>query len=217
VGARVIRVSARDAGKAASEMSRDVLQAIRKGTNRGAERARAVLVRRGPRDQGQLRASWRVTKGTERRPAWRVFRNLDARLAELRNDAPHAGIVELGARPHPVSQEGIQALARWAMRNISFKTPTDNLRRARRVAVGPRELPRQGPRQRPKDRRFAHALQIARAIAWKIRHEGQKPTYYVRDAMPLVVRVLDAEVQKALKRVVPRPPPRRPGGPKGAP
>ena len=65
---RVIRINARDVARASSEMSRDVLQAIRKGTNRGAERARAMIVRRGPRDQGQLRASWHVKKGSERRP-----------------------------------------------------------------------------------------------------------------------------------------------------
>jgi hypothetical protein len=203
-------VSSKHAGKAAADLSRDVLQAIRKGTNRGAERARAMIVRRGPRDQGQLRASWHVKKGSERRPMARWLRAKDAELAELRNDAPHAGIVELGARPHRVSQEGIQSIARWAMRVMSFKTPTDNLRRARNAAVGPREARQSGPRQRPKDRRFAAALGIARAIAWRIRREGQKPTYFVRDAMPVAVRLLDAEVQKALKRVVPKPPPRAP-------
>ena len=31
------------------------------------------------------------------------------------NDAPHAGIVELGARPHKVSKEGREAIKRWAM------------------------------------------------------------------------------------------------------
>jgi hypothetical protein len=192
----VIRVSSKHAGKAAADLSRDVLQAIRKGTNRGAERARAMIVRRGPRDQGQLRASWHVKKGSERRPMGAK----DAELAELRNDAPHAGIVELGARPHRVSQEGLQAIARWAMRVMSFKTPPATRRRRGE----------QGPRQRPKDRRFAAALGIARAIAWRIRREGQKPTYFVRDAMPVAVRLLEAEVQKALKRVVPKPPPRAP-------
>jgi hypothetical protein len=31
------------------------------------------------------------------------------------NDAPHAGIVELGARPHKVSKAGREAIKRWAM------------------------------------------------------------------------------------------------------
>jgi hypothetical protein len=31
------------------------------------------------------------------------------------NDAPHAGIVEEGARPHKVSKEGREAIKRWCM------------------------------------------------------------------------------------------------------
>lgn len=31
------------------------------------------------------------------------------------NDSPHAGLVELGARPHAVSKEGREAIKRWAM------------------------------------------------------------------------------------------------------
>jgi hypothetical protein len=31
------------------------------------------------------------------------------------NDAPHAGLVELGARPHAVSKEGRESIMRWAM------------------------------------------------------------------------------------------------------
>lgn len=37
------------------------------------------------------------------------------------NDAPHAGIVELGARPHPVSKEGQEAIKRWAMRKLGLE------------------------------------------------------------------------------------------------
>lgn len=33
--------------------------------------------------------------------------------AVVTDDAPHAGIIELGARPHPVSREGVEAIARW--------------------------------------------------------------------------------------------------------
>lgn len=34
------------------------------------------------------------------------------------NTAPHAGIIESGARPHAVSKEGIEALAAWAVRKL---------------------------------------------------------------------------------------------------
>lgn len=36
----------------------------------------------------------------------------------VRNDAPHAGIIERGARPHGVSIEGQQAIAEWAQRKF---------------------------------------------------------------------------------------------------
>lgn len=35
-------------------------------------------------------------------------------------DAPHAGIVELGARPHPVSEEGRLAIKTWAERKLGL-------------------------------------------------------------------------------------------------
>lgn len=41
--------------------------------------------------------------------------------AENVNDAPHAGIIELGARPHKVSAAGIKAIARWAVRKLGLK------------------------------------------------------------------------------------------------
>lgn len=44
----------------------------------------------------------------------------DARGVVLYNGAPHAGIIEEGARPHPVSQEGQEAIKRWAMRKLSI-------------------------------------------------------------------------------------------------
>jgi len=39
------------------------------------------------------------------------------------NDAPHAGIVELGARPHKVSKEGREAIKRWAMIKLGLAEP----------------------------------------------------------------------------------------------
>lgn len=49
--------------------------------------------------------------------SFRVSR--DSRGVVLYNGAPHAGIIEEGARPHPVSQEGQEAIKRWAMRRLN--------------------------------------------------------------------------------------------------
>jgi hypothetical protein len=72
---------------------------IDRGLIRAAKRGKAHMVKVTPTDQGQLRNSWQA----------------QGRL--LRNDAPHAGIVELGARPHGVNNAGMLALIAWAKRH----------------------------------------------------------------------------------------------------
>jgi hypothetical protein len=84
-------------------------QVLERGLKRAARRGQAHMPGKTPTDQGQLRNSWRVIEG--------------AAGVRLENDAPHAGIVEAGARPHPVSREGIEALTGWAMRK--FGLPAD--------------------------------------------------------------------------------------------
>lgn len=80
-------------------------QAVRRGARAGAMRGQAHMPKQTPVDMGQLRNSWRVS---------------EAGGTRLYNDAPHAGIVEQGARPHPVSREGIEALAAWAHRKLGL-------------------------------------------------------------------------------------------------
>lgn len=67
-----------------------------------AAASRTLLSRRTPVDTGQLKSSWHVTKDG------------------VRNDAPHAGIIEKGARPHKVSYAGIQSLTEWAERQLGL-------------------------------------------------------------------------------------------------
>lgn len=38
----------------------------------------------------------------------------------VKNEAPHAGIIELGARPHKVSMAGIIAIAGWVKRKLGI-------------------------------------------------------------------------------------------------
>lgn len=102
------------------------------------------------------------------------------------NDAPHAGIVERGARPHSVSEDGRMALRLWVKRNLGAE-----LRLNMREQFG-------------KVRRLDFEAQID-AIVWgichKLRREGQKPRWIVRDRMPLLERMLKIEVERRLARV----------------
>ena len=43
------------------------------------------------------------------------------RQATVINEAPHAGIVEMGARPHHVGKEGREALKLWCMRKLGLR------------------------------------------------------------------------------------------------
>jgi hypothetical protein len=186
-------------GKLAGQLKRRnqaTLRAVAVGALRGAHRGRAIIVRETPVDQSQLKQSWKVEPGNaalrrgERASMSRLITQI---LAELRNMAPHAGIVELGARPHPVSPEGIIALADWAKRvlDLSF---TDNV-------SGPVQIKTGGRRQMRKDAREAAALEIAQRIAWKIRKYGQEPTYFVKGSLPLLLQAVEIEVEKAINEV----------------
>lgn len=93
----------------AAEGSRHA-KAVQNGLAAGARRFEALMVAKTKEakkvDQGQFLAAWetRVRQGS----------------AEVVNDAPHAGIIELGARPHPVSEEGRANIARWFMRKLGL-------------------------------------------------------------------------------------------------
>lgn len=82
--------------------------AIIRGLNRGAMEGQRILVQRTPRATGSTAARWRVKRGKGRTPP------------ELENLAPHVGILDLGARPHPVSAEGLAALVRWAQLQLGL-------------------------------------------------------------------------------------------------
>ena len=75
---------------------------IKKAEKAAALRGRNHLVSITPVDMGVMRAAWQVRDGGDG--------------VEIENDAPHAGIIERGARPHKVSQAGREALADWARR-----------------------------------------------------------------------------------------------------
>lgn len=176
--------------------NRATLQAIARGALRGAQRGRAIVVRETPVDQGQLKNAWKVEPGDK---ALLLGKGMIARavrfvmgmtLAELRNTAPHAGIVELGARPHPVSPEGILAIADWAYRNLDLGT-----------VMGPVKRGAGGRRKMERDAKEAAAMAVAQAIAWKIRKYGQEPTYFVKGCLPALHQAVEVEVAKAIEEV----------------
>lgn len=139
--------------------------AIEKAARSAARRLKVHLVARtnelGITDQGTYRAGFKVDDKT------------------VYNDAPHAGIVELGARPHPVSREGIEAIAAWVRRKLRIPPATEGGRR----------------RKYTQDQ----AMSIAYAIANKIREVGQAPRYVMRDALPMAGVFYGEELRRFLR------------------
>lgn len=131
---------------------------IERGLRAGARRGAVILRKRTP-----------VGATTALRRGWQVRRSFDSgEPAGLANLAPHAGIVEKGARPHPVNREGIAAITHWAVRKLGL----------------------------PRD----EAARVAHAVAHKIRREGQKPTYFVRDSLGDLRDAAKKEVGKAISK-----------------
>jgi hypothetical protein len=191
VAADVIRIGIDQLPDALRRGEEQFARALSRGLRLGAERGRTIMVKRTPTDLGQLRASWKV-KAT-------------ALVAELINDAPHAGIVELGARPHKVSAEGWQAIYEWVRRHPELYGRTRMRRRvsatlAQQTAIGP----------------FAGIDPEITGITWaivkKINKHGQKPTFFVMKAMDDLRAALIGEVETQLARATARQVTRPKGG-----
>ena len=188
-----------DVGEAVRMSDAAVRRALAVGAERGAERGRSFIVRQTPVDQGQLKASWRVLPRLSA-----AVKAGSQVLAELMNDAPHAGIVERGARRHSVSPEGWMAIYDWVMRHraeLGIVTASGAPKRARKSkapipsAVGA-HVPGGGVGLDPQ------VAYVTSGIVFKLRQRGQKATYFVRDSLEALRSILDTEVRGAVDRAL---------------
>ena len=177
MAANVIRIGIDQLPAALKRGEQRFERALHRGLRMGAERGRAIIVKKTPTDLGQLRASWKVKAAK-----W---------VAELINDAPHAGIVELGARPHKVSAEGWQAIYEWVRRHPDLygekKARTKvSATLAQQATLG--AFKGLDP----------EITAITTAIVKKLEKFGQKPTFFVRDNLESLHKALIAEVERQL-------------------
>lgn len=184
-------------GRALINEGHKTAKAYRRGVTRAAHRGKVRLVaatkEKGVDYLGQFRNSFHV----DERPSGPV----------LYNDAPHAGILELGARPHPVSKEGIDALTEWAKVKLMESGP----RRPAKKSV-PLTAKADAAYGKRVDDFEAEARSIAFAIARKIRREGQKGRFIFRDELPTLVRYVAEEVHRAIDQMKKGPGPDLGGG-----
>lgn len=175
-------------------------RAVQRAVLRGAARGQAHLRRATPTDQGQLKASWEIKRtGAGINPTAAAFTR-SCILAVLQNDAPHAGIVELGARPHPVSREGWESIYFWVYRNRHlFPSMQTKAGRAKRVKAGGwQSAGRSGGASWEEHPELA-------AITWgivrRIRREGQRPTYFVAKELDTLQDFVAIEFVRLLKKL----------------
>ena len=95
-------LTAKQLAKLLEKRAQESPEVFRRASVVAAQRARTALVKKTPVDQGIMKNAWHTVTTADG--------------ARVENLAPHAGIVEGGARPHPVSAEGIAALTEWAIR-----------------------------------------------------------------------------------------------------
>lgn len=166
---------------------------IAKGLFIGAQRGRTFLVRKSPVDTGQYKNSW-------------VVKDQGRNGATVENDAPHAGIIEGGARPHGVNREGIEALTKWVMRVFARKarfgpTKPKQFGPTKPTKFGPTKPPMFGPIRGPKPvMSIKEARGIAFAIAAKLKKQGQKGLFIVRDNLPTLSKYAAQEVARAVSK-----------------
>lgn len=136
---------------------------LHKGAIRGAAHGAAVMPKRSPVDLGFLAASWHL--------------DMTPGAVSVYNDAPYAGIMERGARPHKTSREARDALYAWVVRHLDYFVAGD---------IGEMTPER------------THI--IARRITWGItvhwERYGREGTFFVRDSLPML-RKLSAEAMRA--------------------
>lgn len=110
----------------------------------------------------------------------------------VRAAAAHAMAVEVGSRPHMPPVDAIEAWVKLrGMQGLTEKHPTGAMH-AMRNAIRAHSTRRVTPIDAPR--------RIAWAIAMRIKAEGTKPTYFMRETAESLGPVLDAFVTEELSR-----------------
>lgn len=172
-----VTIEAKDAAKFLLKLDAAARVKARIAMLRGAERGRAIMARRTPVDTGEMRAKWKA-----------VSSSLPNEAARLLNDHPMIGVIENGARPHPVSDIGILAIERWVARHSDVWQGAQDSGDGRLLT------------------REQAIAKVTHGIVWKLRNQGQEPTHFIRDSLPDLRRVMAREVVRMIRELMTNPP-----------
>lgn len=164
--AATIRISPDDIAKELLAKAARIPGVTQKAMRLSAAYGRVLLAHRTPRDTGKAAAAWKpipTKKGVD-----------------LYNGAPYVGVLEMGARPHPVSAKGRENIRRWVYRNRLKFSRVD----AQGNPISEEEM----------------IDRITEGIIRKLRTKGQRPRYFVRRSMPELNKHFISEVARQLRK-----------------
>lgn len=168
-------------------------RAIVRGVRRSMGKAKRHLASVTPKDTGKTRKAWKVkTSGTPTE----VTSSFHGDIGIIANDSPIIGILENGAPPHPVNEEGQEAIFQWVLRHIRLVGNTTT----GYAAVHASELSKgtRTRRMQTVDGGEALARRITYLICRKIRTKGQAPKFFIRDSLELIAKMCQVDVETAI-------------------
>jgi len=122
--------------------------------------------------------------------------------ATVRSTAPYSAAVELGSRPHMPPVEPIAAWVR--LRGLQGLTAMGRVTRSSKArAAAPKAMARalrsmQTITSKRRSSPIDAPMQLAWAIAMKIKQEGTEPTFFMLRAVTPITEILDVQVKRAL-------------------
>lgn len=148
-------INLEDFSQVLNQFSEDHIDFIRDSVVRGIIRSLPDLIKNSPVDTGQYANSWDY--------------RADEKSATIGNYAPHAPIIEFGARPH---RPPLKPLLEWAKRVL------------------------QDPSQPPDYSNHVWALAIYTRN--KIEKYGQAPKHVMTNQIPMIIERIDEELKRGL-------------------
>jgi hypothetical protein len=157
-------------------------RAILEAAALGAE----LVARDAPVDTGRLKQSVRLRrKGASGHP-------------EVVADAPYAGVVEAGSRPHWAP---LQPLVKWVRRHVQGAAKAAGIRVPAKVGLykgrSARAWAAYNRRSRIRSAYVGEILAMARGVQLKIAHKGTRPTWFTRKNLPRMGKILGEMLAEA--------------------
>lgn len=164
--------------------------AVRAGLRDGAERGRTLMKRLTPVDLHTMINAWEV--------------HTQPYGASLDNTAPHAGIIEGGARPHGVSKEGQASIREWVIRNLEIATVKRGKSAGKARKLNSRE---KAALKTDPAADYAKAVDsVVFAICETIRRKGTTGKFMVRSNLEKLARFANQAIKAAMERELANPP-----------